>query len=131
MQFVAVLVAAIAGFGTGAVWYMALSGPWIAVSGVRLGPDGKPVPPEGLSPMIVGFVAVLLVAGMMRHIFGMAGIDTAGEGLGAGLGIGAFLISPWLAMCYAFAGRSGRLTVIDGGYAVLGCAVIGLVLTLF
>ncbi|NUB45314.1 DUF1761 domain-containing protein [Fertoebacter nigrum] len=131
MGFLAVLVAAVAGFAVGAVWYMTLSAPWIAASGVRLGPDGRPAKAEGVSPMIIGFVAMVVVAGMMRHVFAMSAIDTVFEGLTSGLGIGAFFITPWLAMCYGFAGRPARLAMIDGGYAVAGCGVIGLVLALF
>jgi hypothetical protein len=49
----------------------------------------------------------------------------------AGAGIGAFLVMPWVAMNYAFAGRPAALTVIDGANAVAGCAIMGLILTLF
>ena len=38
---------------------------------------------------------MILVAGMMRHIFAASGIDTAGALL-SGLGIGAFFIVPWI-----------------------------------
>lgn len=130
MELLSVVLAGLAGFAVGAVWYMALSKPWMAASGVKIGPNGQPAPAGGVSPMIVGLGAMVVVAGMMRHIFGMAGIDTAGKGLVAGLGLGAFMITPWLAMCYAFSGRPRMLTLIDGGYAILGSGMIGLVLTL-
>ncbi|EAQ03004.1 hypothetical protein OB2597_12708 [Pseudooceanicola batsensis HTCC2597] len=68
---------------------------------------------------------------MMRHIFVMAGIDGALEGLVSGLGVGAFFITPWIAMNYAYANRKPALTLLDGGYAVLGPGIIGLVLGLF
>jgi hypothetical protein len=32
---------------------------------------------------------------------------------------------------YAYAMRPRALTLIDGGYAVIGCTIIGIVLTLF
>ena len=50
---------------------------------------------------------------------------------GTGLGVGAFFITPWIAMNYAYSMRNPRLIAIDGGYAILGCGVIGLVLGLF
>ncbi|HMO72884.1 MAG TPA: DUF1761 domain-containing protein, partial [Paracoccaceae bacterium] len=75
-------------------------------------------------------VVMLVVSGFMRHVFAGAGIATPGAGLVAGLGCGAFLIAPWIAMGNAYAGRPAALSVIDGGYAVLGCGAIGLVLTL-
>ena len=49
----------------------------------------------------------------------------------AGLGIGLFFITPWVAMNYAYAMRPRNLTLLDGGYSVLGPGLIGLVLGLF
>ena len=131
MGLLAVLVAAAGGFAAGAVWYMTLAKPWLAAAGFELGPDGKPTKSNGMWPFLVAAIAMILVAGMMRHIFAMAGLDGPGQGLVAGLGIGAFFITPWVAMNYAYAARPVQLTVIDGGYSILGCAVIGLVLGLF
>jgi len=130
MGFLQVLVAAAAAWVFGAVWYMTLSGPWIEASGVRLGPDGKP---EGGSPLpfILSAIAMILVAGMMRHVFAMSGVEGAGAGLVAGLGIGLFFISPWIMINNAYGMRPFKLTLIDGGYASFGCAIIGMVLTLF
>jgi hypothetical protein len=74
---------------------------------------------------------MIVVAGMMRHVLATSGIVSPGGGLVAGAGIGAFLVMPWVAMNYAFAGRPMALTVIDGVNAVAGCAIMGLILTLF
>jgi hypothetical protein len=54
-----------------------------------------------------------------------------GGGAIAGFGIGAFLITPWVAMNYAFALRKPSLTVIDGVNSVVGCTIMGAVLNLF
>jgi hypothetical protein len=131
MGLVAVIIAALAGFAVGAVWYIVLSRPWMAAAGIRMHADGKPDGNGSAMPFLVSGIAMLVVAGFMRHVFTMSGIDTPGEGLVAGLGVGLFFITPWLAMDYAYAGRPARLTLIDGGYATLGCGAIGLVLTLF
>lgn len=131
MGFVSVIVAAFAGFAMGAVWYMSLSGPWLRATGLELGDDGKPKAEGTYWPFLVSGICMILVAGMMRHIFVMAGIEDVGESLVAGLGIGAFFITPWVAMNYAYAMRKPALTVIDGGYSILGSGVIGLVLGLF
>jgi hypothetical protein len=74
---------------------------------------------------------MLLVAGMMRHTFAMSGIATPGSALVAGLGIGAFFITPWIALNNAYTSRPPALTAIDSGYAILGCGIIGTVLALF
>lgn len=131
MEYLQVLVAAVAAFAFGAVWYITLSKPWIAAAGIPVDASGKPLGNGSPMPMVIGFVCVLLVAGMMRHIFGMAQMDTVGEGIMGGFGLGAFIITPWLGMCYNYAMRPFRLILIDGAYAIIGCTIIGVVLTLF
>ena len=46
MEFLNVLAAAVAAFGFGAVWYIALSKPWLAASGVTEAQQraGGPIP---------------------------------------------------------------------------------------
>ena len=130
MGILAVIIAAAVGFAIGAAWYMALSKPWVKETGIAVDADGRPLDKSPL-PFILSGIAMLLVAGMMRHTFALSGIDTMGKGLVAGLGIGLFFISPWIMINNAYAGRSFRLTMIDGGYATLGCAGIGMVLGMF
>lgn len=129
MGFLTVIVAGLAGFAFGAVWYSVFAKPWMAASGVAT-VDGRPANQKDPAPYIISIVSAVLVAGMMRHVFMLSGIDTFGEGLVGGLGIGLFLAAPWLATNYGFAGRPFRLILIDGGYAAFGSAVIGAVLTL-
>ncbi|WP_395542481.1 DUF1761 domain-containing protein [Neotabrizicola sp. sgz301269] len=131
MELLNVLAAALAAFAFGAVWYMSMSKAWIAAAGIPVDDRGRPQGNGSPMPFVVGFVAMVLVAGMMRHIFAMAGVASLGGGLVAGAGIGAFLITPWVAMNYAFAMRKPALTLIDGVNSVVGCAVMGAVLNLF
>ena len=85
------LAATVGGYALGAVYYMTLSKPWLAATGLPLGPDGRPVGGDnGVRPFIIGFICTLLVAGMMRHIFTMSALDTPIEGIMGGFGIGAF-----------------------------------------
>ncbi len=130
MEFLSVIIAAAAGYAFGAAWYMTLSKPWVEAAGIECDENGKPVN-QSMTPFILSGIAMILVAGMMRHVFGMAGIDGFGKGLVAGIGIGLFFISPWIMINNAYGGRPFKLTVIDGGYAVFGCAIIGAVLALF
>lgn len=131
MEVLNVLAAAAAGFALGAVWYMVLAEPWMQASGVARGPDGRPE--NGQSPILFAstFVLQIVVAGMMRHVFALSGIDSVGEAVIAGAGIGAFFITPWIGINNLYGGRPVKLTLIDGGYATLACAAIGLVLVLF
>lgn len=130
MQYIAVLVAAAAAYGFGAIWYMTNAKPWMEATGITEeqiegGASKSPM------PYIISAISMILVAGMMRHVFGMASIDTVGKGLMSGLGIGLFMVLPWIVTNYAYSMRPRALSLIDGGYAVIGCTIIGTVLTLF
>lgn len=132
MGILAVIVAALGGFFTGAAIYMSpLSSRWMVAAGVELDENGRPVGAMSPKPFVVSGIAMLLTAGMMRHVFAMTGVDGAGAGFVSGLGLGLFMIAPWLVMNYAYAKRPRDLALIDGLYAVLGPAVIGLILGLF
>jgi len=130
MELFNVFLAAVAGFAFGAVWYMKLSKPWVEAAGIEVDADGNPVDQSAM-PFIMAGVAMLLVAGMMRHVFALAGIETIDKGLISGLGIGLFFISPWIMINNGYGGRPFKLTLIDGGYATFGCALMGAVLTVF
>ena len=131
MGLMNVLAAALGGYVFGAIWYMALAKPWMQAAGIKMTADGKPDGNGSALPFILSAVAMVLVSGMMRHIFALSGIDTVGKGLVSGLGIGLFFIAPWTMINYAYAGRPFKLTLIDGGYAVFGCAIIGAILVSF
>ena len=131
MGVLSVIAAGAAAWIFGAVWYMALSKPWMAAAEIAVGPDGKPQGNGSALPFILSAIAMIVVAGMMRHVFALSGIDTLDKGLVSGLGVGLFFISPWIMINNAYPGRPFKLTLIDGGYATFGCAIIGGVLSLF
>lgn len=131
MDYISVIAAGVAGFIFGAIWYTALADRWMAASGVPLNAEGVPANRSDPVPYITSLLGAVLVAGMMRHVFELSAIDTVGKGLVSGLGIGLFLVSPWIATFYSFGARPRSLMLIDCGYASFGCTVIGTVLTLF
>lgn len=128
MGVLAVLLAAAGGFATGAVWYMALAKPWMQAVGKT---EEEVKASQNPFTFVVGFLAALLTAGMMRHVFAMSGIESISGGLISGLGIGAFMTAPWILTNYAFADRPKQLWLIDGGYAIAASTVIGGILGAF
>ena len=128
MGILAVLLAAAAGFATGAVWYMVLGKRWMAAVGKT---EEEIKANQNPLPFIIGFLASLLTAGMMRHVFASAEVGGIGAGLVSGLGIGLFMAAPWIVTNYAFAGRPRTLWWIDAGHASLACGAIGAVLGSF
>ena len=131
MEFINVIVAAAAGFAFGAFWYMTLSKQWLDAAGLECDENGRPKGGGSPMPFIMSGIAMVIVAGMMRHLFASSGVDSIGGGFVAGLGIGAFFISPWIMINNAYAMRPFKLTMIDSGYAIFGCAIMGVVLNLF
>lgn len=130
MLIISVLAAAFAGFAFGAVWYMSLQKPWVEAAGIALDESGKPLNASPL-PYALAALAMLIVASAMRYAFYIGDIETFGKGITAGIGVGLFFISPWIMINNAYGNRPFKLTLIDGGYATFGCAVMGAVLTLF
>lgn len=130
MGFLSVLIAAAGGWIIGAVWYMVLAKPWVEASGIKVDDNGRPAN-QSATPFIMSAVAMIIVAGMMRHVFAMGDITDMGKGIISGLGIGLFFISPWIMINNAYGDRPFKLTLIDGGYAVIGCGLMGLLLTVF
>lgn len=127
MGILAVLIAAVASYAFGAVWYMVNAKPWMAAVGLSEETINRSDP----KPYIISFVMCILVAGMMRHVFIMSGVDSIFEGLVAGFGLGAFIALPWIVTNHGFSMRLGTLTIIDGGYATIGCTIMGIVLGYF
>jgi hypothetical protein len=127
MALVAILMAAAAGFGVGAIWYSVFAEAWLTATGrteeeIRRKRDA--------APFLLAGIAALLAAGLMRHVFATAGVSGWGAGMVSGLGLGAFVVAPWLAMNAAFGGRPRALWWIDGGHATLAFGAMGLVLGL-
>ena len=131
MEILNVIAAAVGAFAFSAVWYTAMSKHWIAAAGIPVDANGKPLGNGSLMPFVIGMIAMILVTGMMRHVLQLSGIVTPGGGLVAGFGVGAFFITPWVTMNYAFGMRKSSLALLDGVNAVVGCSIMGLILSLF
>ena len=130
INYLAVLIATVAGFAFGAAYYMTLSRPWLAAMGKtreQLSAEGKGSP----MPFIVAIVALVVMAWVLA-----GGIGHLGPGqvtLRNGVISGAFMwlgfVITTLAVNYAFGQRRPMLTVIDGihwlGVLVIQGAIIG------
>jgi hypothetical protein len=130
-NYIAVLVAAVASFVVGGLWYspMLFVKPWMAENRLTIeGYRNSPPPMAQLyatafvTALVVSFaMAVLLVT--VQHHSGMIGLR---RGFAAGL--------CWVAMSfgssYAFEGKSLRHWAINAGYFVVQFTVMGVILGL-
>lgn len=130
LNMLAILIATVASFTAGAVWYWAFSGPWRrandAASSNR-GDGGGSTP----FPFILAFLAELVMAWTLAGVVGHLGEVSVRTGLiSAGFIWFGFVITA-LAVNDSFSRRNPILTLIDGGHWLVVLATMGLVIGLF
>ena len=128
MNYLAVLVAAVASFAFGAAYYMTLSNVWLAAIGMTKAElAGKRSP----APFIVSIVALLIMAWVLAGTMGHLGTGqvTAKNGVISGLFVWLGFVITTLSVNYAYGQRKPMLTAIDGihwlGVLVIQGAIIG------
>jgi len=133
INYLAVLVAGIAGWLVGAVWYGVLGKQWRDALGWTAadmtGPDGKRPMPIG--PMITAFFAQVLMALMLAGLLGHMGGPSVTRGIVAGALVWLGFVITTSAVNNAFQKKKPMLTVIDGGHWLAVLVVQGIVLGLF
>ena len=125
MNYLAILAAAVAAFGFGSLYYMALSGPWLAAVGKKKEEVGA-----SMTPFVVSIVGLLVMAqvlaGTIAHLGGQVSLGT---GILTAVFMWLGFVATTTATNYAFGGRKASLTVIDCihwlGVLVIQGAVIG------
>jgi hypothetical protein len=124
VNYLAVLVAGLAGYGFGAIYYMSLSTAWLDAVGMK-----KEELPTTKVPFIVAAAANLVMAGALAGVMTHVGPITIRAGIvSAGLCWLGFVVTT-VAVNNAFTGRRPKLTIIDGihwlGVLVIQGAIIG------
>jgi len=132
INYLAVLVAAVAAWVLGAVWYMALSQPWLAAQG-KTKADMKPPASKAaaIGPFVLVFVAELIMAWMLAGILGHLGGITVKNGVISGAACWFGFVLTTIATNYAFHGRKIMLTVIDAGHWLAVLIVMGAIVGAF
>jgi len=134
MNYLAIPAAAIAGWLVGAVWYMALSRPWMAAQGWGSKEDlPKRTGFSAAAPFLVSIVALFVMAYVLAGAIGHLGPGqaTIRNGVISGAIIWAGFVATTVSVNYAFAGRKASLTLIDAGHWLAVLLVQGLVLGAF
>jgi len=123
INFGAVLLAAVAAFAVGSLWYGLLFGkPWRE----EMGMTAASAPRHGMAVLLGGnFVLLLASALLLGHMFARnPDLRSFLYFMMAG-GVAAFFIVPALWINYLYQGRSLRLAMIDAGYWVSAYLAMG------
>ncbi|HEX3484396.1 MAG TPA: DUF1761 domain-containing protein [Micropepsaceae bacterium] len=128
INYLAVLVAAVAGWLVGAVWYGVLGKAWMEAACITPPAGGRHMP---IVPMIVSFIALLIMALMLAGILGHMGPPNVMAGIVAGMLVWFGFVITTITVGNAFQGKKPMLTLIDGGHWLAVLVVQGVVLGLF
>jgi len=124
VNYLAVLVAAIAAYGFGAIYYMSLSNAWLDAVGLK-----KEQLSTSKTPFIVAAVANLVMAGTLAGLMAHLGPITIRAGIISGALCWLGFVATTIAVNNVYPGRKPKLSIIDGihwlGVLVIQGAIIG------
>jgi hypothetical protein len=119
MNYLAILIAAVAGYAFGAAWYMTLSQQWLAAQGKTLA-DVRPQNGErpSMLPFAIAAAANLVMAWVLAGVIGHLGPGqvTARNGLISGFFVFLGFVATTLVTNNAFQKARPSLSIIDGGH---------------
>jgi len=135
LNYLAILVAAVAGWLIGAVWYTLLSRQWMAALGKTTETIKADQVASGLPmwfPFVFSFVAELVMAFVLAVLMFQpnVGPPTAAGGLVWGAFVWVGFVLTTTAVNNAYPSRKPALTVIDAAHWLLVLLAMGLVLAL-
>jgi hypothetical protein len=134
INYLAVFIAGLAGFGFGAIYYMSLSGPWMNAVGWT--PEQQAAHMKGelnpsKAPFAIAIAASFVMAWVLAGVIGHMGAVTVRSGLISAAFIWFGFVVTTLSVNYAFSGRNPMLTVIDSGHWLGALLVMGAVIGAF
>lgn len=126
INFIAVLVAAIAAFFVGGIWYSLLFGKlWMKLHGFTeealKQTAGKVFGGSFVLAVIISFVLTMFIGPNSTGLFGLI----------AGFMAGAFFVATAFGITYLFERRPFVLFLIDGGYHIVTFSLMGFIIGLW
>jgi hypothetical protein len=129
VNYLAILAAAAASWIVGAVWYGALSKPWL-VAVERTREQVKATGQKPWIPFVLSFLLEIVMAYVLARVIDAQGEATLGSGLLVGFAMWAGFVFPATAVNYLYPARKPMLTVLDTGHWLLVLLAQGAVLGL-
>jgi type IV secretory pathway VirB2 component (pilin) len=105
----------------GAVWYTALSAPWLAA----IGRTEQQVQRYGAAPFAVALVLCWLVCYGIANMLSFNPVHSGAHGARLGAFLGVCIFGAMSLMQILFSGENLSLFAIDGGYGIIGMALSG------
>lgn len=136
VNYLSIVLAAVAAWIFGAAYYSALAKPWVEAQGrtmeaFKQEQAAKAGSLMGLLPFIIAFVAELIIAYVLYGILMHMGQFTIRAGVISGAFCWFGFVLTALAVNNAFSGRRWLLTAIDGGHWLGVLIIIGAIVGWF
>lgn len=125
INYIAVIVATLAGFGLGAVWYMILGRAWMRAIGKT---EAEIKQDQGVAkalPFVIALVALFVMALMLAGLMGHLGDVTVRGGVISAFFVWVGFVITSMGVNHSFAGAKPMLTLIDGGHWLAVLLVMG------
>ncbi len=128
LNWLAILVAAVAFFAVGALWYQpkVMGARWMKAAGVDPS-KASPNPGIFVGTLIAYFLMAMVLAMIARGIGG----SSFGDGLVLGLVTGVVFVGAQAWVNVTFEGRSMDLVLVNGGIGVFGHVIMGVIVTVW
>lgn len=131
INYIAVIIATLAGFGLGAVWYMVLGRAWMGALGKTKEELSREQGAAKALPFVISLVALFVMALMLAGLMGHLGNVTVRGGVISGLFMWIGFVITTMGVNHAFSGAKPMLTLIDGGHWLAVLVVMGAVIGAF
>jgi uncharacterized membrane protein required for colicin V production len=128
INYIAVVVGAVASFAFGSIYYMAAAKPWRSAIGKT---EAQVKQNMTAMPFVVALVAQLVMAYVLAAVVASLGAVTPETGVYAGFLMWFGFVLTSMAVNHGFQGAKRSLTVIDGIHWLAVLLVQGLVIGLF
>jgi Protein of unknown function (DUF1761) len=126
MNYLAVLVAAVAAWLAGAIWYMALGKTWMAAIPITAEQmQAVKAKPGAFLPFVYAFLAEVVMAWVLAGLIGHLGQMTLRNGVISGVFCWLGFVVTSMLVNNSFARRDWRLFWIDGGHWLIVLVLIG------
>lgn len=126
INYLAVLAAAVVTFILGAIWYIAFSESWMALSG--LSEEKITTSGGGASAYIISFITYILGAYAMAILFKSMNISTIKTGAMTGALIGAVIVGGNIFTNNAYELKPIGLSILNAGFSAISGAAMGAIL---
>lgn len=127
VNWLAVIVAAVAHFLLGAVWFTVLSQQWLNGIGKTLAQVQADASSTGVA-YTVAFLCNIVMARVLAQVIIATGQSSVLHGMKVGLFLWAGFVATTFMTAYVFEGRHVPIWAINAGYPLVGMLIMGAIL---